>query len=402
MSKVFLETPKHAIWLSNAKKAGWTIEQYQHYLDLCAQLRAAIISEDSYVVEEKLETSEDKNYSKHSFDALIDWIVEASGQRINLDYDILYALKRKIRYVEYPFYDNMGDVPYFYRSDEDFRFEIERQIRIAANPHKVTVTINSPYYGTKAQTISAYKALLKEKESLIANNSGTSMPADLGENNLFVWARKKAAVISRLEEINDRLDCLQWRIDELEAGGEFDVAKNVLYVCQGIILCDRDNHNVACVNARLKSKNDVDIYLNVNYCTKCKRFYISYSEYLHYRALYGVLIARIVLVKDGIVTLDTDYLADQSPLNLCGYSVSMADGLSTETRQMLLSTLIRNNIIGKAEIIRYLSWFIQMNGQRYGNEIAKRKWVADLDFVREYDCYHQDTYDISDIQPYRN
>ena len=154
------------------------------------------------------------------------------------------------------------------------------------------------------------------------------------------------------------------------------------------------------VNAKLLTKNGKPIYLNVNYCKDCKQFFISYSEYLHYRAMYGVLIAKIVMISNGEYSSDIDYLAAESPLKLCGYSVSQAEGLTTQARQDLLRELIELDIIKKTEVIRYLSWFIQMNGQKFGNEIARSKWESDLDYVRGLNTTKQDTHLIAEIKPY--
>ena len=138
----------------------------------------------------------------------------------------------------------------------------------------------------------------------------------------------------------------------------------------------------------------------MNFCKDCKQFFISYSEYLHYRAMYGILIAKIVMISNGEYSNDIDYLASESPLKLCGYSVSQAEGVSTQSRQELLRNLIQSDIIKKTEVIRYLSWFIQMNGQKFGNELAREKWESDLDYVRNLNMSKQDVHLISGIKVY--
>ena len=106
------------------------------------------------------------------------------------------------------------------------------------------------------------------------------------------------------------------------------------------------------------------------------------------------------MISNGEYTNNVDYLAQESPLKLCGYSVAQSAGFSAATRQKLLEDMIRANAIRKHEVIQYLSWFIQMNGQKYGNELAKRKWEDDLRFVRNLDISKQDTYTIEKIKPY--
>lgn len=222
----------------------------------------------------------------------------------------------------------------------------------------------------------------------------------VGQQHCIHGLEEKEKALLQIDELDAQIEALQWRLDEFDNGGEFDVTKNVLYVYKGFIKCQRDHHNLICVNAKILSKNGKTIYLNVNYCKDCHQFFISHSEYLVYRSRYGILIAKIVMLTNGEYSNEIDYLAAESPLKLCGYSVSQADGLSTQTRQELLRCLIQSNIINKTEVIRYLSWFIQMNGQKFGNEIAKSKWESDLDFVRDLDISKQDTHQISEIKSY--
>ena len=56
--------------------------------------------------------------------------------------------------------------------------------------------------------------------------------------------------------------------------------------------------------------------------------------------------------------------------------------------------------MGKNEVIRYLGYFIRMNGARYGNELAVKKWEEDLAFVQEYDINIQPRAIISQIKKY--
>ena len=54
----------------------------------------------------------------------------------------------------------------------------------------------------------------------------------------------------------------------------------------------------------------------------------------------------------------------------------------------------------KSEVIRYLNWFITMQGSKFGNEIAKMKWEQDLRFVRELDCDTQSDHVINNLSIY--
>ena len=106
--------------------------------------------------------------------------------------------------------------------------------------------------------------------------------------------------------IYDSLDCLDIRIKDIEVrirefedGGEFDPKLNILYVHKGMIRCERDHHHIVSVNAVLTKPGFGQISLNVNFCRDCKRFFIYYMEYMHYRSVYGVLLAKMILGGEG-------------------------------------------------------------------------------------------------------
>ena len=56
--------------------------------------------------------------------------------------------------------------------------------------------------------------------------------------------------------------------------------------------------------------------------------------------------------------------------------------------------------MSKNDVIRYLSYFIRMNGAKDGNELAVKKWKDDLSFVQEYNIKTQPQTIISSIKKY--
>ena len=226
------------------------------------------------------------------------------------------------------------------------------------------------------------------------------LPDEADEPHLSAWAKKKATDIKQIEKIDFLLDLLQHRIDELSGDSVFDAQDSCLYVYKGFIKCLRDHHDIICVNAQIPNAYGKTVSLNVNYCSDCKRFFISYEEYSHYLKQYGTLLIKIILLQNDDYTDYDNNLAAASPLKLCGYSVSMEAGLTTVARQNLLTTVIHNGIMKKSEVIRYLNWFITMQGSKFGNEIAKMKWEQDLRFVRELDCDTQSDHVINNLSIY--
>lgn len=394
MNHPFFEEHTQAIEYGEFCDCGWSVSDYLTYCDFIAQFRSVLIIE---------ETSEcavpGTITSGEKMRELLEWVGCVCGRRITPNYDVVYALKRRIRYFEHDEYGDVGDLPYFYRSESDFRYEVEKHLFYILTMHPQETKLCTPYCSNRSHAVSLQNSLIAEKAAII-NGLEKHMPRNGGEATLYAWARKKEVAMLQIDELDAQIGALQWRIEEFDNGGEFDASKNILYVYKGFIKCQRDHHNLTCVNAKLRSKNGKYIYLNVNYCKDCKQFFISYSEYLHYRSMYGILIAKIVMISGGEYSNDIDYLAAESPLKLCGYSVSQAEGLTAQARQDLLRELIQLDIIKKNEVIRYLSWFIQMNGQKFGNEIARSKWESDLDYVRGLNTVKQDTHLIAGIKPY--
>lgn len=175
---------------------------------------------------------------------------------------------------------------------------------------------------------------------------------------------------------------------------------SVLYVHKGTIGCQRDNHNVVAATAVLLGKNDRQIEMTVNYCRNCKKFFINYISYVAYRNKYGILIGNIVLEDEGRNIFSDVVLAEASPLKLCGYSVNQQDGYSKETRWYIISKIIDRGIMSKSEVIKYLEYFISINGKKRGNQLALSKWKEDLKFTLDYDAQNQERHLIDEIKRY--
>lgn len=79
---------------------------------------------------------------------------------------------------------------------------------------------------------------------------------------------------------------------------------------------------------------------------------------------------------------------EYSFLALAGYTVSKNKGLRAETRQRILSYLMEAGC-SKYEIINHLDMLIEVNGSKANMDSARRKWIEDLDYVREYNIDNQ-------------
>lgn len=174
---------------------------------------------------------------------------------------------------------------------------------------------------------------------------------------------------------------------------------DILYIYKGNIICHRNKHKIIQATAILHNQTDKEIELNVEYCTECKKYLLEYSLFEQYRNRYGVLVGNLRMVING--NFDGEYdLALESPLRLSGYNVSQKDNFSSNERHYILARIIHDGIMSKGEVIRYLSYFIRMNGARYGNQLAVKKWEQDLAFVQEYNINTQPRTIITKIKKY--
>ena len=187
-----------------------------------------------------------------------------------------------------------------------------------------------------------------------------------------------------------------------EKSGDEIVCDNscILYIYKGNICCHRDKHNLLQATAILHSKADDEIKLNVEYCSDCQKFLLSYTLFEEYRTHYGVLIGNFRLTANGEFTGNFN-LAQESPLMLSGYNVSQRDDYTMSERHYILARIIHDGIMDKGDVIRYLSYFIRKNGARTGNEFALCKWQEDLEFVQSYNMDTQPKTIISAIKEYR-
>ncbi len=175
---------------------------------------------------------------------------------------------------------------------------------------------------------------------------------------------------------------------------------DTLYIYKGNILCHKYKHKIIQATAILHNQSDNEIKLNVEYCTECKKYFLDYTIFEHYRDKYGALIGNLRLVKNGEFTGSYE-LAQESPLHIIGYNVGQKDGFTEIERHYILAKVLYGRIMTKGEVIKYLSFFIRRNGAKNGNELAVSKWKSDLLFVQEYDIDMQPKAIITDIKKYK-
>lgn len=175
---------------------------------------------------------------------------------------------------------------------------------------------------------------------------------------------------------NDVID----RMEEYE-NGDFDLYGDVLYIYKGETKCFREHHDIDSVTATVYDRRGGTVDINVNCCCDCHKYFISESEFFHYRELYGIVCGlKVDRHSTGYAKFP---MAEYSILRLYGYNVGKEDNLSDEERQNLLKILVENEYVKKPEIIKYLEMFIRMNQGRPEMADSVSKWSADLAYIRE-------------------
>jgi len=192
--------------------------------------------------------------------------------------------------------------------------------------------------------------------------------------------------------------------DIVETGTHDDIYPNfpdeTLYVHKGNISCETQHHDIEQATAVLLNSNGSDIELNVSHCKDCQKFFIRYESYKRYRELYGTILGNIRMVTNGYYSYAPYDLADESTLHLCGYNVSKKDNLSDAARQTIIAATIESGAMTKGDVIHLLNYFIEVNGAKAGNELARHKWCVDLDFALAYKSSQQKRFRIGSVERY--
>ena len=240
-----------------------------------------------------------------------------------------------------------------------------------------------------------------------------AIPDDSEESYEFfeqqdAWFQTRIAKERLMTKLNECLDIVEEGLDAIHESNkntlttdqEFECnTDEILYIYRNSIRCHKSNHAIVAATAIFYGRNDSEIKLNVEYCTECKKYLLEYGLYDEYRNKYGILVGNIRMERSGMFSGEYD-LALESPLKLSGYSVGQREDLTLSERRYILARIIHNHIMSKSEVIRYLSYFIKMNGARIGNEIAVKKWKDDLHFVQEYDIEIQPKVYISKVKKF--
>lgn len=280
------------------------------------------------------------------------------------------------------------------------RYDLEKETMVMLTEHEASELLS---------TINAHQEAVDKQIAQCLETPPRTMTTGItvGQGHLEILREQEAWITNQIAlEREAELLCEVYEIvaDVLETGVHVGVytsfPDDTLYIHKGKIVCERECHRIEQATAILRDRDGKDIKLNVSHCLDCEKFFLHYNIYQHYREKYGTILGNIRMIKNGEFN-DVSYdLADESPLRLCGYSVSQKAGLSQGERQAIIASCIESGAMSKDAVIHLLNWFIEVNGAKKSNEQALKKWHADLDFALAYNSAKQNHYQITKIERY--
>lgn len=135
------------------------------------------------------------------------------------------------------------------------------------------------------------------------------------------------------------------------------------------------------------------------YCSKCNCYYMLTSEYNRVSQK-GIILCQLIDKDDYYKTGTFNRMnrVNESLLMQNGYNVKANVGLTDIQRQMILESIMENNILTPHRIVSYIDTFIlqKRNMPQYNN--AVKKWELDKQFVLSYDNEHKREVEIKSIK----
>lgn len=165
----------------------------------------------------------------------------------------------------------------------------------------------------------------------------------------------------------------------------FDGNEHILLVCDGADRCRKMGHSLERVTGILASLSGKPVRATIHYCRKCRKYYISRSDFTKYRNSNGPLLGNYRFPQASTaINGRFSSLAAESILKLYGYSVNKGEGLKAGQRRLILASLMDRRIVDQPYVIRHLEFNIANHCKRKEMRIAVAKWTDDLKWARGY------------------
>lgn len=191
--------------------------------------------------------------------------------------------------------------------------------------------------------------------------------------------------IKELYRLYDKQSVIECLLDTLtEAAAAPDIypfkSTDTLVVFSSADSCRENGHLVKNIRVDFGFYGKPNKQYTIERCAHCMQFRISLDDLLEMLNGYGVPLGMIKYENDAGAEFGD--FSETSVLYDMGYTVSQSDGLSAATRQSILKHAIDSGRMSKSEVMQFLYRRICLNGMKAGNEIARKKWSEDYEYIK--------------------
>ena len=95
-------------------------------------------------------------------------------------------------------------------------------------------------------------------------------------------------------------------------------------------------------------------------------------------------------MEDGREKVSFKEWNEESILHMYGYNVSSTEDLSDKQRQIILYSIIANNVLQRWQIVDHISFLVSLNKEKRNWENAVEKWRKDIEYVNSIDISNLD------------
>ena len=154
--------------------------------------------------------------------------------------------------------------------------------------------------------------------------------------------------------------------------------------------CPQHPDEVEAVTAFIPSSQDFSEHpLNVNYCRRCRKYYINSVQFNLYAQKHGMPLVNLRSMASSGTYADYSTWQDESLLHFLGYNVNASDNIPEYARQELLAQAMDAGIVSKPNVSSFLEGLIRRSEGQVKMQIAIGKWKRDLQFVANYKIHDQ-------------
>lgn len=163
-----------------------------------------------------------------------------------------------------------------------------------------------------------------------------------------------------------------------------------IWIYKGKTPCPQHPDEVEAVTAYIPSSRDFKEYpLTVNYCRRCRRYYINSIQFNLYAQRHGMPLVNLRSMASSGTYADYSTWQDESLLHFLGYNVNATDNIPEYARQELLAQAMDAGIVSKPNVSSFLEGLIRRSEGQIKMQAAIGKWKRDLQFVANYKIHDQ-------------